>query len=79
MADALQHYDKDYEQFLTRLRAARREANLRQVDVAKHMGRVQSWVSKIEVGELRVDFVELVHLARLYEKPLVFFEPPVAE
>ena len=72
---ALQHYDEDYAYFLERLREARKSSGLRQTDVAERMGRVQSWVSKIEMGELRVDFIELVHLARLYHKPLTFFEP----
>jgi transcriptional regulator with XRE-family HTH domain len=48
---------------------------LRQSDVAAYMGRAQSWVSKIESGELRVDFVELVYLARFYKQALTFFEP----
>ena len=76
VAGELQHYDQDYRYFLERLREARRGASLRQEDVAKHMGRAQSWVSKIEIGELRVDFVELVYLSRLYERPLSFFDPP---
>jgi hypothetical protein len=39
------------------------------------MLRPQSFVSKAESGERRVDFVELRHLARIYKKPLSFFEP----
>jgi transcriptional regulator with XRE-family HTH domain len=75
LAGRLQHYDTDYSEFLERLRAARKSAGLRQADVAIEMGRAQSWVSKIESGELRVDFIEMVHLARLYNKPLSSFEP----
>ena len=38
------------------------------------LGRPQSFVSKFESGERRVDFVELQHLAKIYRKPLSFFE-----
>ncbi len=38
------------------------------------LGRPQSFVSKFESGERRVDFVELQHLARIYKKPFSFFE-----
>jgi len=39
------------------------------------MSRPQSFVSKAESGERRVDFIELCHLAKIYSKPLSFFEP----
>jgi hypothetical protein len=39
------------------------------------MSRPQSFVSKAESGERRVDFIELRHLAKIYKKPLSFFEP----
>ncbi len=44
-----------------------------QVQVAKRLGRPQSFISKIEAGERRVDAVELHELGQLYNKPFDFF------
>jgi transcriptional regulator with XRE-family HTH domain len=63
----------EYRRFLGRLRAARDEAGLTQVEVAKRLRVPQSFVSKSETGERRVDVVELAGFARLYRKPLAFF------
>ena len=41
------------------LRETRKEAGLRQDDVAERMGRPQSFVSKYESGERRLDILEL--------------------
>ena len=41
------------------LREMRVEANLRQVDVARSIGKPQPFVSKYESGERRLDLVEL--------------------
>lgn len=46
-------YRHRYAQFLGRLRQARVESRLTQVDVAKKLNRPQSFVSKIESGERR--------------------------
>jgi transcriptional regulator with XRE-family HTH domain len=51
------------------------EAGLTQVEVANRLKRQQSFVSKIESGERRVDVVELSELAKAYRKPLDFFLP----
>lgn len=64
-----------YRAFLSRLRAARDDMGLSQVDVARRLGKPQSYVSKCESGERRVDVVELAELARIYKKPLTFFVP----
>ena len=62
-----------YRAFLDRLRQAREDAGLTQVELAKALGRSQTWVSKCELGERRVDFVELEDLAMALEKPLEWF------
>lgn len=42
---------------------ARRKAGLRQEDLAKLLGRPQSFVSKVESGERRLDVGEFVELS----------------
>jgi transcriptional regulator with XRE-family HTH domain len=67
-------YIREYRAFLKRLKQARLDAGLTQVKVARLLSRPQSFVSKSESGERRVDFVELQHLARIYRKPISFFQ-----
>jgi transcriptional regulator with XRE-family HTH domain len=56
-----------------RLRTARIEAGITQQQLAKRLGIPQSLVSKMEIGERRVDAVELEILAGIYKKPIRFF------
>ena len=65
-----------YRQFLERLRTARKESGMTQLQVAKQFRRPQSFISKCESGERRVDVVELEVFARLYDRPLTYFLPP---
>lgn len=62
-----------YRRFLLRLRQARGEAGLTQAEVARRFGKPQSFMSKVEAGERRVDAVELADFARLYGKPVAWF------
>ena len=62
-----------YRVFLARLRQAREEAGLTQAALAEAVMRPQTWVSKCELGERRVDFVELEDLAAALGKPLDWF------
>ena len=66
-------HTKRYEAFRERLRRARVEAGLTQEEVAARLRRPQTWVSKCEVGERRVDFVELEDWAAACGKPLDWF------
>jgi transcriptional regulator with XRE-family HTH domain len=61
---------------LGRLREARKQAGLTQVEVAAALGRTQAFVSKCELGERRIDPIDLHDFAALYNKPLTFFLPP---
>lgn len=63
----------EYSAFLKRLKRAREVAGLTQTEAARQLGKPQSFVSKSESGERRVDVVELQHFARLYEVPVAFF------
>jgi transcriptional regulator with XRE-family HTH domain len=64
---------KRYRAFLTRLRQAREQAGLTQEQVATRLGRPQTWVSKCELGERRVDFVELEDWAAACGQTLAYF------
>lgn len=64
---------KRYRAFLERLKRARVDAGLTQVEIAARLGRPQTWVSKCELGERRVDFVELEDWAAACDKPLEWF------
>ncbi len=67
-------YQKKYRRFLSRLREARKQAGLTQGEAAAAFGKPQSFISKCESGERRVDIVELSVLARLYRvDDLAFF------
>ena len=67
-------YVKQYRALRGRLKQARSDAGFTQAEVARRLSKPQSFISKCESGERRVDFVELQYLARLYRKPLSFFE-----
>lgn len=62
-----------YRRFLRRVKQARVEAGLTQEQVAAALRRPQSFVSKFESGERRLDVIELQDLAKLYRKPLTYF------
>jgi len=52
---------------------ARKRAGLTQVQLAERIGRPQSFVSKYEAGERRLDVVEFIGLARALDADPVAF------
>ena len=63
----------EYKKIVEKLRAAREEASLTQIEVANLMKKPQSYISKSEAGEQRLDILELKRFAKLYKKPLNYF------
>lgn len=63
----------EYARFLRRLRLAREKAGLTQAETARRLGKGQAYVWKSEVGERRVDVIELKAFARVYGVPMSYF------
>lgn len=74
MAALAPKYGPQYKALAHRLREARECAGLTQLEAGRRLGRPQSFISKCESGERRVDFIELHAFAQLYGKKLSFFE-----
>lgn len=63
-------YSAEYQRLCRLLRELRTEAGLTQVQVAARLGVQQSFVSKYESGERRLDVVELRHVAKALGVPI---------
>lgn len=66
-------YSKDHKFLTEQLKKARIEAGFDQEKAAKQLGKTQSYISKIEAGQRRVDVVQLKEFAKAYKKSLDFF------
>lgn len=63
----------EYARFLKRLRVARERAGMTQREAAARLGKSQAYVWKSEVGERRVDVIELKQFASVYSVPISYF------
>ena len=59
-------FSPTYERFLALMKRARLEAGLTQTQVAERLGRPQSFVSKCESGERRIDVAEFLAFCQVY-------------
>ena len=66
-------YSREYKSFLRLLRETRQQAGMSQQDLANKLGQTQSFVSKCERGERRIDVVELRHFCRAMKIPVSTF------
>ena len=66
-------YSKDHKYTVERLKKARSDAVLDQVKVGKLLGKTQSYISKVESGQRRIDTVQLKKFARIYKKSVNYF------
>lgn len=58
-------FSRKHAQLRDLLVAARRTSKVTQAELAKRLGRSQSFVSKFERGERRIDVVEFLEIARM--------------
>ena len=66
-------YQDDHKKIVERLKQARLEAGLGQIEAAEKLGRTQSYISKIESGQRRFDVLQLKEFAKLYKKDVNYF------
>jgi transcriptional regulator with XRE-family HTH domain len=62
-----------YRKVIERLKQARLDVGLTQKEVSEKIKKPQSYVSKVEAGEQRVDIIELKVFADLYKKGMDYF------
>lgn len=66
-------YTDEYKTLTQLLRATREAAGVTQVELAKRLGQSQSYISKIELGDRRLDIVQLRTLLAAIGVKLVDF------
>ena len=66
-------YSQDHKNLVEKLKQARVEVGLDQEEAAKLLGKTQSYVSKIESGQRRIDVIQLKNFTKIYKKSLNFF------
>lgn len=62
-------HNTDYQTLLAVLKAARKRVGVSQVELAERLGNTQTFVSKCERGERRIDAVELVEFSEALGVP----------
>jgi len=66
-------HSKEYRNIIQRLISARLDAGITQVQAGLKLKKPQSYISKIERRERRIDVVELKQLLNIYKKDLAGF------
>ena len=66
-------YSEGHKRVIKLLKAARQEAGLDQKQVAKLLGKTQSYISKAESGQRRLDLIQLKQFAKIYKKNIAYF------
>jgi transcriptional regulator with XRE-family HTH domain len=66
-------YSREQERLVAMLRELRERSGLTQVEVAKRLRRPQSFVSRYESGQRRLDLIELEELCGLFDVGIVEF------
>lgn len=66
-------YTKSHKTLVNKLIKARKKIGLKQAEVAKKLGKTQSYISKIESCQCRIDIIQLKEFAEIYKKNIGHF------
>ena len=66
-------YTKEHKNLIEKLKSARLSAKLDQKTAAKRLNKSQSYISKMESGQRRVDLVQLKQIAEAYGRNIEYF------
>lgn len=66
-------YTKEHARLVEKLKQARIDSGLDQKDVAKLLHKTQSYISKVESGQRKIDVIQLKELAKIYKKDINSF------
>jgi transcriptional regulator with XRE-family HTH domain len=66
-------YSQKNKNLLEKLRSDRLEAGLTQIQAGKKLKKPQSYVSKVERGERKIEAIELGDFANIYNKDINYF------
>lgn len=58
-------YDHSYVELLANLRRERMASNISQTELSQKLSKPQSFISKIECGERRLDVIELLNICAI--------------
>jgi len=66
-------YTEEHKNLIRKLKSARLLAKLDQKTAAKRLNKSQSYISKMESGQRRIDLVQLKQIAEIYGKNIEYF------
>ena len=68
-------YSKEYKLLVQKLKKARLKSGLNQVAAGKLLKKDQTFISKVEAGQYRLDAIQLNQFAKIYKKDIKHFLP----
>ena len=66
-------YTEEHKNLIRKLKSARLSTKLDQKTAAKRLNKSQSYISKMESGQRRIDLVQLKQIAEIYGKNIEYF------
>ncbi|MBI5613552.1 helix-turn-helix transcriptional regulator [Candidatus Gottesmanbacteria bacterium] len=66
-------YTNEHKNLIEKLKSARLSAKLDQKTAAHRLNKSQSYISKMESGQRKVDLVQLKQIAQVYGKNIDYF------